>query len=251
MVRDTPSDATSKPSTVAPATPSSDREPLPHYRGSGRESSTLRSLELEPEQPPETGFRERSSEAGVPGCSGRCTNHAAIHAGVARGHSGIGSRERESEPLLAENEDRFCMYPIRCGRVPHAGCSRQQPCTQQLVHAGDLLGIGLFGLALIYTKTISATLIWECIGDDYVITIGPDAAAANEHQCATVLSRYHGLWEMYKKAVASFWTVEEVDLSQDMRDWDKLTGEVDASSACLCCSFLAQLNIRHWHALCR
>ena len=30
---------------------------------------------------------------------------------------------------------------------------------------------------------------------------------------------------MYKQAVASFWTVEEVDLSQDYRDWDKLTGE--------------------------
>jgi ribonucleoside-diphosphate reductase subunit M2 len=28
---------------------------------------------------------------------------------------------------------------------------------------------------------------------------------------------------MYKKAVASFWTVEEVDLSQDARDWDRLT----------------------------
>ena len=28
---------------------------------------------------------------------------------------------------------------------------------------------------------------------------------------------------MYKKAVASFWTVEEVDLSTDMRDWIKLS----------------------------
>jgi ribonucleotide reductase beta subunit family protein with ferritin-like domain len=46
-----------------------------------------------------------------------------------------------------------------------------------------------------------------------------------------VVDRYHGLWEMYKKAVASFWTVEEVDLSQDMRDWDKLTGEQAASFA--------------------
>ena len=42
--------------------------------------------------------------------------------------------------------------------------------------------------------------------------------------------RFHGLWEMYKKAVASFWTVEEVDLSQDMRDWDRLTG-LDAAHA--------------------
>lgn len=37
--------------------------------------------------------------------------------------------------------------------------------------------------------------------------------------------RYHDLWELYKKAVASFWTVEEVDLSQDMRDWERLSGE--------------------------
>jgi len=29
---------------------------------------------------------------------------------------------------------------------------------------------------------------------------------------------------MYKRAVASFWTIEEVDLSQDMRDWNSLTG---------------------------
>lgn len=31
---------------------------------------------------------------------------------------------------------------------------------------------------------------------------------------------------MYKKAVASFWTVEEVDLSEDMRSWVGLRGEM-------------------------
>lgn len=30
------------------------------------------------------------------------------------------------------------------------------------------------------------------------------------------------LWEMYKKAEASFWTSEEIDLGSDMVDWDKL-----------------------------
>lgn len=30
------------------------------------------------------------------------------------------------------------------------------------------------------------------------------------------------IWQMYKKAVASFWTVEEVDLSKDMKDWERL-----------------------------
>ena len=36
--------------------------------------------------------------------------------------------------------------------------------------------------------------------------------------------RYHAVYEMYKKAVASFWSVEEVDLSQDTRDWKALSG---------------------------
>lgn len=35
---------------------------------------------------------------------------------------------------------------------------------------------------------------------------------------------------MYKKAVASFWTVEEVDLSQDIRDWERLSGESQPAS---------------------
>lgn len=31
------------------------------------------------------------------------------------------------------------------------------------------------------------------------------------------------LWSLYKQQVASFWTVEEVDLDQDIKDWDLLT----------------------------
>ena len=34
--------------------------------------------------------------------------------------------------------------------------------------------------------------------------------------------QYQDIFQMYKKAVASFWTVEEVDLSQDLKDWDSL-----------------------------
>lgn len=36
---------------------------------------------------------------------------------------------------------------------------------------------------------------------------------------------YHDIWSMYKKAEASFWTVEEVDLSKDLADWEKLTND--------------------------
>ena len=34
---------------------------------------------------------------------------------------------------------------------------------------------------------------------------------------------YNSIWEMYKKALASFWTAEEVDLGSDLNDWEKLT----------------------------
>jgi ribonucleoside-diphosphate reductase subunit M2 len=33
---------------------------------------------------------------------------------------------------------------------------------------------------------------------------------------------------MYKQSLASFWTIDEVDLSNDLRDWQKLTGEPHA-----------------------
>ena len=32
--------------------------------------------------------------------------------------------------------------------------------------------------------------------------------------------KHKSIWEMYKKAEASFWTAEEIDLSPDMQDWD-------------------------------
>ncbi|XP_061785596.1 ribonucleoside-diphosphate reductase subunit M2 [Nerophis lumbriciformis] len=34
--------------------------------------------------------------------------------------------------------------------------------------------------------------------------------------------QYHDIWRMYKKAEASFWTAEEVDLSKDLQHWDTL-----------------------------
>ena len=35
--------------------------------------------------------------------------------------------------------------------------------------------------------------------------------------------KYHDIWELYKTEEHSFWTAEEIDLSQDITDWeDKL-----------------------------
>jgi ribonucleoside-diphosphate reductase beta chain len=33
---------------------------------------------------------------------------------------------------------------------------------------------------------------------------------------------HNDIWEFYKKAEASFWTAEEIDLSQDQKDWENL-----------------------------
>lgn len=34
--------------------------------------------------------------------------------------------------------------------------------------------------------------------------------------------KHQDIWEMYKQSEASFWTAEEIDLSQDLSDWNKL-----------------------------
>jgi len=37
--------------------------------------------------------------------------------------------------------------------------------------------------------------------------------------------QYTDLWSLYKKAIASFWTVEEIDLGGDLKDWEKLNND--------------------------
>lgn len=37
--------------------------------------------------------------------------------------------------------------------------------------------------------------------------------------------KYHDIWEMYKTAEHSFWTAEEIDLAQDLADWNEKLNE--------------------------
>ena len=37
--------------------------------------------------------------------------------------------------------------------------------------------------------------------------------------------QYSAIWQMYKKAEASFWTAEEVDLSDDLKHWNSLNDD--------------------------
>lgn len=49
-----------------------------------------------------------------------------------------------------------------------------------------------------------------------------DALIPNPSRFTIYPIRYEDMWQMYKKAVASFWTAEEIDLSKDKADWDGL-----------------------------
>jgi ribonucleoside-diphosphate reductase beta chain len=45
----------------------------------------------------------------------------------------------------------------------------------------------------------------------------------NDNRFVVFPIKYDDVWKMYKLAVSSFWTVEEVDLGKDMDDWKKLS----------------------------
>jgi ribonucleotide reductase beta subunit family protein with ferritin-like domain len=40
-----------------------------------------------------------------------------------------------------------------------------------------------------------------------------------------LIPKYMDIWAMYKKAQGVFWTAEEIDLSNDTKDWAKLSGD--------------------------
>lgn len=49
--------------------------------------------------------------------------------------------------------------------------------------------------------------------------------ASNPDRFCMFPIQYPQIWEMYKKAEASFWTAEEVDLSSDLPHWQNLTAD--------------------------
>lgn len=46
--------------------------------------------------------------------------------------------------------------------------------------------------------------------------------AENRDRFVILPIKYQQVWEMYKRAEASFWTAEEVDLQEDLADWAKM-----------------------------
>jgi ribonucleotide reductase beta subunit family protein with ferritin-like domain len=46
---------------------------------------------------------------------------------------------------------------------------------------------------------------------------------ANPHRFVLFPIQHNNIWRMYKKAKASFWTAEEIDLAANATDWDRLS----------------------------
>jgi ribonucleoside-diphosphate reductase beta chain len=47
----------------------------------------------------------------------------------------------------------------------------------------------------------------------------------NKNRFVLLPIHYPDIWQMYKKAEASFWTAEEIDLAQDLKDWENMTND--------------------------
>jgi ribonucleoside-diphosphate reductase beta chain len=47
----------------------------------------------------------------------------------------------------------------------------------------------------------------------------------NKERFVLLPIKYPEIWKMYKKHEASFWTAEEIDLSPDLKDWERLTND--------------------------
>jgi ribonucleoside-diphosphate reductase beta chain len=71
--------------------------------------------------------------------------------------------------------------------------------------------------------TQNATGLTEILPERTSLPIEPILEPTNDRFVIFPI-RHKEMWAMYKKAEASFWTAEEIDLSQDMTDWEnKLT----------------------------
>jgi len=139
-----------------------------------------------------------------------------------------------AEPLLDSNDDRFTMYPVRWAGTESAARAPQER------RAGPVWSLGhAQHSARLHSRHASGATAQRDKG-------GPISGPAKQPPlrgvpgcldatsffvCACIVvdgpccaRRYPDIFEMYKRAVASFWTIEEVDLSQDMRDWNSLTG---------------------------
>jgi len=64
----------------------------------------------------------------------------------------------------------------------------------------------------------------------------------NENRFTLFPIKYDDVWQMYKKAQASFWTAEEIDLSSDIRDWENVLTINEKTFICNILAFFANAD---------
>lgn len=110
------------------------------------------------------------------------------------------------------------------GTILHCSVSSdgraQDPCDDEDVHA---LAQGAHG-----TIRVERSLMTAIVADPVVLphqeAEEPLLCDGDERFCLYPI-RFPELFEFYKKSVASFWPVEEVDLGTDVRDWLQLSDD--------------------------
>lgn len=73
------------------------------------------------------------------------------------------------------------------------------------------------------TVTTPAAPITEKVEEKKGVLTEEEILKEGENRFVLFPIRYPDLYKLYKKALASFWTVEEIDLAADMKDWEGLT----------------------------
>ncbi len=58
--------------------------------------------------------------------------------------------------------------------------------------------------------------------DNKVLEAEEPILVENKNRFVLFPIKHDDIWQYYKKAEASFWTAEEIDLSQDLKDWENL-----------------------------
>jgi ribonucleoside-diphosphate reductase subunit M2 len=61
----------------------------------------------------------------------------------------------------------------------------------------------------------------EPIATTTTVMVDEPILQSNPNRFVLFPIKYHDVWQMYKKAEASFWTAEEVDLSKDLKHWEE------------------------------
>jgi ribonucleoside-diphosphate reductase subunit M2 len=61
------------------------------------------------------------------------------------------------------------------------------------------------------------------MADTTYMNQGEELLVENKNRYVVYPIKYNEIWKMYKLALSSFWTAEEVDLAKDMDDWLKLS----------------------------